>query len=490
MIGQDSSAKAPRVAALVLAALALGATALAFIGTLNRPSNDFATMYAAARAVADNRAANVYDFSTLAQINATHHYASEALFPFSYPPFTLLALRPLTPLPFDAARVVWIVIVYAALLGTATLLVDTFVRLLRQPQSASDTQARALIESTSQRIGKWDFPILPFAITTAALLLTLPLFDADYWGQATILVVLLLALTLNAATRGAYWLAGAAAGVAAGFAGWQPIVGISALAVLAFLAFLLQGYWKALVAGIGAVALVTLLAFIATSPDAYAAFGSQSAFLGGVYLTNGHNISLAGMIANVLTISEHTLTSNFLQGARLAQSLDWVFAILAILVAVAASLSRWWRERSAEPQRLERPLHLPLFALLLVTPALVAPLVWPAEAMMTPFAALILLGYVFVQDRMSRFRWLAGAAAALALLCCAVAVLSGADLRNLPQGEVILTFYLLRPLAALLVWLGALAILAGDAVSELRGLRGSSRAIQASAASFETTTQA
>ncbi len=490
MIGQDTSARAPRAAAFALAALAIGAIVLGFIGGLIRPSQDFATMYAAARAVADSRTANVYDFATLAQLNATHHYVNEALLPFAYPPFTLLALRPLTLLPFDAARVVWTVVAYAALLGTALLLADTFVRLLRQPQSAGNMQTRTLIESTSLRIGRWAFPLLPFAITTAALLLTLPLFDAAYWGQATILVVLLLALTLNAATQRSYWLAGTAAGLASGFAVWQPIVGVSALAVLALLAFLLQGYWKALAAGIGAVVLVMLLAFIATPPDACSSFGSQSTFLSAVYLTNGHNVSLAGLIANALTIAEHTLTSNFIQGARLAQSLDWAFAILAILVAVVASLSRWLRERSADPQRFERPLHLPLFALVLVTPTLVAPLVWPAEAMMTPFAALIMLGYVFVQDRTSRFKWLAGAAAALALLCCAVAVLSGADLRNLPQGELILTFYLLRPLAALLVWLGALAILAGDAVSELRGLRGSSRATRASAASFETTTQA
>src|SRR5689334_5919441 len=109
---------------MILAALALVATVLGFIGALNRPSNDFATMYAAARAVADNSAANIYDYSTLAQLNAAHHYVSEALLPFSYPPFTLLALRPLTPLPFDAARVIWTVIVYAALLGAAWLLAD------------------------------------------------------------------------------------------------------------------------------------------------------------------------------------------------------------------------------------------------------------------------------------------------------------------------------------------------------------------------------
>ncbi|HEV8190981.1 MAG TPA: glycosyltransferase 87 family protein, partial [Ktedonobacterales bacterium] len=131
MIGPNTSAKAPRASALALTALAIGATVLGFIGGLIRPSNEFETMYAAARAVADNRMANVYDYATLAQLNASHHYVDGALYPFTYPPFTLLALRPLALLPFDAARVAWTAIVYAALLGTALLLADAFARLLR-----------------------------------------------------------------------------------------------------------------------------------------------------------------------------------------------------------------------------------------------------------------------------------------------------------------------------------------------------------------------
>src|SRR5689334_10900208 len=85
VIGQDTSARAPRAAALLFAAFAVGATVLGFIDGLMRPSQDFASMYAAARAVADSRTANVYDFATLAQLNTTHHYVSEPLLPFTYP---------------------------------------------------------------------------------------------------------------------------------------------------------------------------------------------------------------------------------------------------------------------------------------------------------------------------------------------------------------------------------------------------------------------
>src|SRR5262245_66393127 len=105
-------------------------------------------MYAAARAVADNRAANIYDVATLAQLNPAHHAASGPLLPFTYPPFMLLACRPLVLLPFDAARVVWSALIYAALLATALLLADAFVRLSRQQQGNANTRVQALLEAT------------------------------------------------------------------------------------------------------------------------------------------------------------------------------------------------------------------------------------------------------------------------------------------------------------------------------------------------------
>src|SRR5262249_10125844 len=147
--------------------------------------------------------------------------------------------------------------------------------------------------------------------------------------------------------RDSFWLAGAAVGLIAGFASWQPVVGISALAILVLLAFALQGYWKALVAGIGAVGVVTLVALLAGPPDAYAAFFSQQGFLGGVYLTNGHNASLAGLVANVSTITEHTNTSGLIQVQRLTLLSTWAIGVISILAAVGAVMPRVWQRSTA-----------------------------------------------------------------------------------------------------------------------------------------------
>jgi hypothetical protein len=489
VIGPDASAKAPRVAVLALAVLATGAGVLSFVSGLIRPSQDFATMYAAARAVADNRAANLYDFATLAQLNAAHHYVNGPIYPFTYPPFTLLALRPLALLSFDVAHAVWSAIVYAALLGTA-LLADAFVRLLRHRHGNANARAHTLIEATALPVGNWTFSPLPFAITTAVLLLTLPLFDAAYWGQATIIVVFLLALALHAAAQNSFWLAGAAGGLTAAFAGWEPVVGISVLALLVLLAFLLQGYWKAAVAGTGAVALVALMALFAVPPDAYSSFASQQSFLSGVYLTNGHNTSLSGLVANILTITEHTNTGGLVQGQRLAQVLSWAITVISILVAASATLPRLLPGRNMPSAHNDGALLWPLLALLLTVPLLAAPLVWPAEAMVTSFAALALLGYLGALGGRSIVGWLAAGAAALALLLCTVAAVSGSDLQNLPQGEPVLALYLLRPLAALSIWIGALAIVVSTAVGQSRGSSAGLRAQPASNPSIHTTTQA
>lgn len=469
MIGPATSTQAPRTAAIVLAVLACGAAVLGFAGGLIRPSPDFASTYAAIRAVSDDRLANVYDYAALSQLNAAHHYASGALSPFTYPPFVLLVLHPLALLPFEAARVVWSAISYAALLGTALLLADSFARLLPRPDSSAAPRTRALVEAATLPMGNWTLPLLPFAITAAALLLALPLFDAAYWGQAMIIVVFLLALALHATTRRRFWLAGVAAGLAAGLASWTPVIGISAVAALALLAFLLHGYWRAVVWGIGTVALLFVLSLVVVPPGAYAAFSAQQGFLSGVYLTNGHNTSLAGLLANVLTITEHTNTSGLMQGQQIAQLLSWAIAIVSILLASVAGLLHARRGRSARPEQETEGLLWPLLVLLLAVPMLAAPLVWPAEAMLTPFAALVLLGYLLLRGRWSIVAWLAATASAVALLLCIVAAVSGSDVQNLPQGEPVLILYTLRPLAALLVWAGALVLVAGATIGQLRG---------------------
>lgn len=470
-MGSRTSMNAPRLAALMLAALAICAAILGFAGALRRPPPDFASTYAAIRAVANNRLADVYDFATLAQLNAAHHYTGAVLYPYTYPPFTLLVLRPLALLPFDAARIVWTVIVYAALLGTALLLADAFARLVRRQDRYASGRLRTLLETTELSIGSRTFPLLSFAAATAALLLTLPLADAAYWGQAIVIVVFLLALALHAATRDSLWLAGAASGLIAGFAGLELIAGISVLACLTLLAFLSQGYWKTLVAGVGAMILAFLLALIAVPPDAYSSLLAQQSFLGGVYPTNGHNTSLNGLVANFLTVTEHTNTGALLQGERLAQTLGIVAAAVALIVAAVAALPRWRYARSGGIAPDAGASLWPLLALLLTVPMLAAPVAWPAEAMVTPLAALLLLGYVFARGGRTVWSLLGGVLALLALLLCIVAAISGSDAQNLPQGQPVLALYLLRPLAAPLVWAGALAVVAGNVMAELRGSR-------------------
>jgi hypothetical protein len=445
--------RSPLPAAWGLIALVLVAAVVSFASTLSRWPADIATMYVVAHA-ADQLGASVYDYASLAQFNAAHHTVQGAIYPFTYPPFILLAVHPLTVLPFDAVRVLWAAIRVLAVLGAALLLADAFVASVERLEGRA-TALSAALRASSPMLGRWRVPALPFVIGAASLLLALPPVDARYWGAGSILIVLLVALELDGALRGRPVIAGCAAGLAAGLASPHPVFGL--LIILGFigLALFVPRAWRRFSVGALAALIVWYPPTAGLPGDLsrqYSAYLAQRTLLGGVYATSWHNGSLMGFMATLLSLGGHTGTQAFNQGERLATYLGWAVAILTALALMGLGFAAWRAQRDAKRSFSASAVWSAL-AMVTVAYALLSTPLWPFEAVMVAFATLLLLGAA-VSDAGSRpfVARVTASAAVVALLFCIGATLSGSDWQDLPQGTSATALYLLRPLAALLVW--------------------------------------
>ncbi|WIG58571.1 MAG: hypothetical protein OJF49_001317 [Ktedonobacterales bacterium] len=439
----------PRTVSLGFAVVALGVALLLLLGQRGVWSADFAGSYAATRALMDAPSANVYDYATLSLLNASHQYAHGAISPFTYPPFMLLALRPLALLPFDAAHGVWLALIVLCTLATAFFLARA-VAALAQHVAQADNSAGAspfatFLANTSVLLGRVEFPAALFAVFAGVLLLALPLLDAVYWGQAQVIALFLIAVALDAHLRRRSLLAGIALGLASGFS-------FAALAVL--LCFVPRGAWKLLTAAVASAVVVAVAPLPLVSLSGYRALFTETRFLSGVYATSTFNNSLRGLSANALVVTFHTGAKSFLSAEKVA---TWgVYAVVALTVIVLAlSALHYVARRSVWS---ERGMWVGIAAVLAAW-VLAVPVSWPFDAFLVAPAALMLGSIPLIERRTGARSFADGlvlSAAALALLLLIVPTALGIDGQEIAQGTPGRWLYLLRPIAALLVWAGAL----------------------------------
>jgi hypothetical protein len=329
---------------------------------------------------------------------------------------------------------------------------------------------RGVLELTAVRIGANRIPLLPFAITTAALLLLLPPADTPYWGLLTLAGVFFLAVAIDAFMRDMVPLAGIPAGLIAGFTIWQPLPrvplpGLPMLACLLLVAFAVSGAWRVVAYGVGTAVATIVVSLLVVPPEDFRSMATQQRFLSGVYATGLHNISLTGFIANVLAIVEHTGTTTYVTGAHLASLLNLAVVGVAALVVAAVAISVW---RAGQGSTADREVFWPTLACLVTLPVLAPMLVWPTESLLIVVGTLLLLGWS-LSTSLSRI-WSSPATLGGILVIClfVAATLSGSDWRYLPQGTIAPAFYLLWPLAAILLWVSALWALIGAFTRNVR----------------------
>lgn len=464
IVASPSAHRLARVAALGLAAAAPLAALIAFIGALGRPTPDFASLYAAVRAAAGDPTANVYDYALLTRLNAAHAYAPPGFPPFAYPPAALLAARPLTWLPYELARGIWLALLYLAVLGAAVCLAHALAATLqRRPQGSRPPALTAPVVS----LGRLRFPALPFAIVAALLLLALPTPDAPSGGQPILLSVFLVALALDLAAHGREVVAGVALALASvlpvAVVGGLPIPVAALLAVYA----LLLGARALAATGLVGSLVVVLLPVVVVPGASYARLAAARDLLTSAFGASAQNTSLEGLVAHLLVITEHTGTLTFLQGIRLVAILRAGLLALTLVVLLAPAVMAW-RARASERER--RDLLAVGLAALLAAYAVAAPLVWPWEASIVPLAGLLLLGWVGLEglDGRRTAARVVGGAVGLGLLLTALAGLLRVDSLDLPQGQAAYALALLRPAGALLIWLAALLVLLMTAVASVR----------------------
>lgn len=210
-----------RLGALLLGAFWFGVLALDHTSRLLRyqpPGIDFMPMWTAARE-AVRRPSLVYDFVGLTELQTPLLAGFRGLRPFVYPPTTLLALLPLSVLPFWAAYGVW--------MGAGMAAVVASLR------------------------GRWT---TERSLVMAGVLLSPPSMLVLATGQITFYVAALSLIALRM-LEGRPWLAG----VLLGFAGALKPQAL----VLIPMAFIFSGAWRPLLAaGLTALAAIAVSALV------------------------------------------------------------------------------------------------------------------------------------------------------------------------------------------------------------------------------------
>src|SRR5579871_9864 len=98
---------------LILAISVVSAGLLFDRASRRQVSNDFASVYFAARAV--HQGANPYDLSVLQTLASQASYRGE-VFPYLYPPPVAVAMQPVAQLSYDTAARVWFWINFSCVL--------------------------------------------------------------------------------------------------------------------------------------------------------------------------------------------------------------------------------------------------------------------------------------------------------------------------------------------------------------------------------------
>jgi Glycosyltransferase family 87 len=408
---------------------------------------DFASYYVPARAVLTAPRTNIYDYALLLRLNDLHHwvsapasYTGSAFYPYIYPPFALIILRPLAGLDFGPANSIWVALMHAFALGAALLLADAFVRAVRQramskaPSSLAQ-RADLLLAATALPIGRWRFPVLPFAATSVVLLFAWPAADTYYFGQINFAVVFFVALALDAHLARRPVLAGFAIAIAGALK-------LTPLFLLAY--FAVRRSWRALIAGAAFTALLAALPLLFFPSHDYRMFFTELQTLDPSLTGAAHNESLVGVFIHVAALfgggvatSVPTITSSTTTagGVVPGEDLGEVVAVLLALVTLAGvflaglprplnvmsvvgrlrrtagkkdnGVSAGSRRKSGErpsdaahdTDTSPDPLELDWlgFALVLVIYMLATPLVWSHYYVVALPAALLLAGFPFVR---------------------------------------------------------------------------------------------
>ncbi len=290
---------------LAYAAILIFATATT---TFQDRALDFTPYYAAAAALRDNSAANIYDRAVLLRAAAEHPGC--LLWPgaaYLYPPLLAILLVPLTYLPYDAAFHLWMALnlalwaICAALLAywlhalwrghsPATPVLDSPAN--RPPISAADRDSpwpegqeadkpqrspqtlRRELSALAQQLlrGEADDQTLAVLLAVALSAFTWPVLEGLLMGQVHLLVLLLLLLTPLLVRRGHPLAAGGLLALA---------VMIKLLPIVLIVYFATRGRWRVVLGAALASALLLSFTVLATGlpllKDAAVALGEVSA---------------------------------------------------------------------------------------------------------------------------------------------------------------------------------------------------------------------
>lgn len=433
---------------------------------------DFASYYVPAHAVVQFPFTNVYDYSNLLHLNATYRYVTGVFYPYIYPPFGLILLRPLAALPFEVAANVWLVTSHLCAVGSSLLLANAFqCALARRAKDAptGDVAARihAVLEATGVSIGPWSFPVLPFSVVCPVMLLAWPAWDTYYFGQINFLIVMLIVLSLHAEVHERPVLAGVALALAGSLK-------LTPLVLLAY--FMLRGAWKTVVSALGLSAILAAIPLLFFPAHDYVTMLIQLRVLDGMFVLGNHNESLIAVLPHVALVLGHTsqrvaiLAENGGEGLAGALGLATLAVVLWVNVQTRA---RHQLEGPTTHRESEVVVYNWLeFATVLAVYVLIDPLVWshfyvvvlPAPAMLAAYPALRAHG---VREQWRQVDTVAVVAAAIGLALLMSELPLGADRGLLPTpGPLSLVLLNTRALGTLVVLGGLLFALVNESRRE------------------------
>lgn len=432
-----------RAAVRMALTMTLGVAVLRWLGDaiviLRDPNGgfDFISYYAAALALRDNPAANIYDLHVLQSAALAHHAAYPGT-RYMYPPLLAVVLMPLTWLPSDTALRLWDV--FNLLLWLACLVL--IARLLRSLFIEARLAGLALPLDADVRL---------FLVAVVGFLtLTYdPLAAGIGLGQINVMVCFLVLLALDLERRGRPALAGASLAVAS-------LLKVYPLVLLGYYA--LRGRWR--VVGCGAIALGILVAGMLP------VLGIQ-----GLLVTRG--LLAAGDTAIVLAHNEALLRAPLWIGILAGRQPDALVSILGALLVGLVGLTfvagmLWIALRPVikrlrlQPRPQETNCTADVFGYLwaLCTMVLVAPVSWEHSYTWLLPAVALGFGYVLLVEPANR------RATLILILITLSYALTTADFplefdhtEQFVLGPSILghpvrpIFMLMRPFGALLLWI-------------------------------------
>lgn len=444
-----------------LIVLALGYAVTSLLTQIGTPLPSFAASYVATSVALHVSGAPIYDYGTLLRLNAVHKYVTVGFYPCVAPPFALLALAPLTLVPFPAASVVWLALTRLCMLGAALAISDAAnVVIARRSMVEASSSARLLaaLRRTSLQIGGWQIPAALASLCSLLFLFALPPLDTLSWNSLAPVAVLFVAVALDAYVRGRRALAALAVALASGFS-FLPLV----LVVCVFL----RGTWKAAIAALLFAAAVAAAPLLLLPVRTYSDLANALRFAQAAYGSSDHNISLSGAASTSISALGHFGTRTFILAGEAGALVS--FALIAVTLAALLLLPIVRRD-------VAKTGALPggddstwlIFAVALSASVLALPLVWPDDSAFALIAVLLVGMYPFIRTHNHAHNTNAdqhiGDAALFVLAVTALILymivptlrLDSTGLRLLDYREFL---YLAQPLASLITWAAALGAL-------------------------------